>query len=139
MPIEGGVIMGIILDRGNENTFHLKHIGWCYMLNLGEIYGWKPEGTKKPKGFGVFKKWPGNYDSSDGQKVTATDSNSLASALIKAMDDPEFDAKSKLLISKIVKAIEKSIGHELGYSIEVDREIISELIGYLKQGGFMIN
>ncbi len=132
--------MSIKLKR-EKNEFDLDNISWAIVLNLAEAYGWKPEGTDKPKGYGVFKKWPGNYDSSDNQMVKQTDAIALAEALYVCIKDDNAANRYKVIVDKIEKAIEQSIGKKLDFQIErnIDKVFMKKLSDYIHMGQFYIN
>jgi hypothetical protein len=133
--------VGIRLCNKLGNDFNLSNMSWAYLLNLGEIYGWRPEGTKKSKKYGCFHKWSGCYDSSEGQIICQSDTNRLAKSLLTAIKDEEFKGKSDELVSNIQNAIESSRGKELGYSLltDVDINFIVEVSAFLESGDISIN
>lgn len=132
--------MGILLERQGDKL-ELNHTFWAYLLNLGEIYGWQPKGTAKPKGYGIFKSWLGNYDSSDGQMVTATDAANLAKSLKAAAADKDFSQKSDELRASLKKAIEEGLGKKIEYEIlpDVEIETITDIADFIHKGEFKIN
>jgi hypothetical protein len=138
--IQGRVMMSVSLER-DKGIIELGNTYWCYLLNLGELYGWRPAGSKKPKNLGFFGKWDGSYDGSNGQYVTADDALGFANALNIAVLDGDFDLKSNSLINEIQVSIENGIGEPLGYAIleDINIDSIKEIIEFLYVGGFTIN
>lgn len=130
-----------LISKNGRELFECNNTAWCYILNLGELYGWKPQGTKKPRNYGLFKRWPGDYDSSDGQAVLEADSSGLALALKTAVADDNFSSNSQKLIQQLQEAIERSVRRKLDYQISPDVKIsfINEVIEFLKNGEFTIN
>jgi hypothetical protein len=132
--------VGFDLLSKTGKTFEINTIGWTMLLNLAIIYGWEKEGTRRPKGYGLFKKWPGNYDSNEGQVVTHKDSESIAAALQRAIQDPNLDDETATLAKGLQETIEEAVGGPLGYEIseEIDHDIIRGLISFCREGSFEI-
>jgi hypothetical protein len=83
----GGVAVGFdITDRAGA-TMHLTGSAWTVVLHLAEENGWQPEGTVAPPGVAP-ESWDGQYDSNDGQSMSARDAAAFASALERAALDP---------------------------------------------------
>lgn len=66
---------------------------WAKALELAELYGWQPKGTRSPA---PDLDWLGGYSTNDGQIVLSEDALLLAGALEKALGDipdanPSFD------------------------------------------------
>ena len=63
---------------------------WAKALELAQIYGWKPQGTRPPSGinfYEIYAEWDGRYLTNDGQAVKAEDARALAAALEQSLDD----------------------------------------------------
>ena len=63
---------------------------WGKALELAQLYGWRPQGTRPPvmPGFpGLKTLWDGTYLTNDGQIVLDADARSLGDALARALDD----------------------------------------------------
>ena len=58
--------------------------GWGGACQLGVLYGWRPAGTRLDE-----PGWTGGYFSNDAAQVTRDDALSLASALERALHDPD--------------------------------------------------
>ncbi len=89
---------------GQQGKFEFGLVEWHFVMELGEDYGWKPEGTvfKEPQelvtcGWSdnpdeilqaeIEDKFLGDYFSNSGQRVTAQDAKCLADAIALALDD----------------------------------------------------
>ena len=63
---------------------------WAKALELAQLYGWKPLGTRPPSGLDFYEllaEWDGRYFTNDGQTVKAEDARALAAALERSLDD----------------------------------------------------
>ena len=63
---------------------------WAKALELAQIYGWKPLGTRQPSNidfYALCAEWDGRYLTNDGQTVKAEDARWLAAALERALTD----------------------------------------------------
>ena len=78
--------MAFELTGKAQRTFRMSNSGWPELLAIAEEYGWKPAGTKPPKGM-KGGTWNGGYYTMDGQIVTARDAEALATAIDDAMKD----------------------------------------------------
>jgi hypothetical protein len=78
--------MSYDLKGKSRRTFHVSNSGWPELLAIAEQYGWKPVGTKPPKGI-KSSTWDGGYYTMDGQIVTAQDAETLATAIDDAVKD----------------------------------------------------
>jgi hypothetical protein len=132
--------MGFDLISYSGREFRFTRTGWTYFLNLAMQYGWVPNRTRKPKGFGLFKKWPGNYDTTEGQRVLADDAINLAMALEKALSHPSLHDKALELARGLTAAIEEAIERPLGYEIssDIEHEFVRGFIEFCRQGAFEI-
>jgi hypothetical protein len=72
--------------EGKTKSFRMSNSGWPEVLAIAEGYGWKPVGTKPPKGM-KRGTWDGGYHTMDGQLVTAADAQALATAIDDAVKD----------------------------------------------------
>jgi hypothetical protein len=72
--------------EGKAHSFRMSNSGWLEVLAIAEEYGWKPAGTKPPKGM-KRGTWDGGYHTMDGQVVTGRDAQALASAIDDAIKD----------------------------------------------------
>lgn len=133
--------MGISLKNIENKELNISNMAWSYLLNMGEQSGWKPAGTTKPKGYGLFKKWHRGYDSSEGQRIKANDAKSLSLHLTNAINDELFNIKSAKIIENLQNLIEQSIGKPLGYRIleDMNTDFIKEIIEFLNIGDIEIN
>lgn len=124
---------------------------WCFYLELAHYhYGWIPEGTKKPKGFGLFKSWKGRfedggYTSSDGQLVSSSDARSLANALERALSDALVHEKGSIVATSMNDEVKAEFGgtvpehvQHLLVSGEIDRTFVQNLVVFCRKGGFRI-
>jgi hypothetical protein len=132
--------MGFDFTNTKGESARFTGTGWTIILNLAEVYGWKPAGTRKPVRYGLFKKWAGNYDSNDGQFVRAGDALQLALALERALADPNLPAISDQLAQKTQAVIEQALGKKIPYRLsgEIELPVMREFIHFCKQGEFQI-
>ena len=140
--------MNYYLKSKNGEKISFSTGDWTLYLNLAMLYGWEPQGTMKPKGYGFFKKWNGNYDKvHEGQQVSNKDACNLAMAFETALSDPEFPEKSSELSKGFAKSIKETIEEATGHPYDLDYEIsfninveyIKEFIVFCKLGAFTIN
>lgn len=135
--------MGMDLVSKSGLTYQINGTGWAFYLNLAESYGWSPEGTKKPKKYGIFKKWSRVYDTNEGQFVTASDAEKISIALQRAISSAEFEKVSRQIIDNISQAIKEAMGDDFSsyaeISPEVDKNCLVEFISFCQKGGFYID
>jgi hypothetical protein len=63
---------------------------WAKSLELAELYGWEPVGTRPPAHLDFSQlgaEWDGRYFTNDGQTVNKEDALLLAAALERSLDD----------------------------------------------------
>lgn len=127
--------------RTPKDEIEMSNIAWAFLLNLSESYGWKPRGTKKPKGFGVFKHWSGNYDSSEGQIVVKSDTTALIYALKCACADEEYRIVEERIKGDLKKVLEANTGFEIDYELlsDMGKGYIVDLILFLEDEEFSIH
>jgi hypothetical protein len=130
--------MGIELTAKNGEEFDLSNIGWCYFLNIAEGYGWKPRNTQPPEGYASAESWPGNYDSSEGQMVTAEDASEFAAALEKMLQDPGRNIRLRELAQKMREALGIEVDPLFSDENETDEQFVEELIAFCNSGAFNI-
>lgn len=132
-------------SKTDNSEFNFSGTGWTFCLILAERFGWIPEGTKKPKGFGFFKKWPGNYDSNEGQCVSTFDSNKLADSIETALKSDVLEEQAKKVSSIIEESIRTALGElRKGYevNIDIDNDFLAyyqNFISFCRKGEFQIN
>ena len=138
-------IASIDLTNQSGDTFRFGNMSWAFLLNLAERYGWKPAGTAKPEGWKEESKWPGNYDSSDGQTVTSDDAKALAKAVRAALEDKKLETRAKELEADFRRWIEERVGPELAKTYQVGlgkeenyRPHLNKFIEFCNKGPFMI-
>ncbi|MFY7942203.1 MAG: hypothetical protein ACOVOX_14960 [Burkholderiaceae bacterium] len=109
----------------------MPYSNWYFYLELAKSKGWKPTRTTKPRS----PAWKGTYEtggyvSSDGQFVSASDAKAIASALRRAVVDPNLrTAAEKILSYPQFKEIKIELKDLL------DPEHINEVIKLLEIGG----
>lgn len=131
--------MGIKLENRKGRVLQVSNTVWCYLINLGEVYGWIPQGTRQPKDYGTRNDWSGNYDSSEGQVLVGGDFKNLINALKESLnDDVIFPAETDKLMKSVQKSIEDSLGRELGYSNQKEIRInfVNNIVAFLEEGEF---
>jgi len=137
--------MGMDLKSSADHSeFQFTGTGWSFSLMLAEKFGWQPEGTRKPKEFGFFKKWHGGYDSNEGQIVRPSDASKLAAALERALQSDSLERKAEEVARDLKHAVEQALGGlPLGYDIDstIDDEFRSHYMAFIefcRKGGFAI-
>jgi hypothetical protein len=123
------------------STFHFSGSGWTFILNLANRYGWKGMGTARPRKWGLFKQWPGWYDSNDGQFVKTEDAAHLADTLEKARLDPNLDGQAEQVFKDIKTMLEQTLGQPipLDTSIAMDKQHLADFIRFCREGEFRID
>ena len=81
--------MGLYFLGSHGRAFHTGNGSWTLFRAIAEDYGWKPGGTIPPANFDGGR-WDGNYNSANGEEVSADDACALASALDHALRDVRF-------------------------------------------------
>jgi hypothetical protein len=87
--------MNIDLHNGKD-SFQISRKGWGKLLELGQMYGWRPAGTEPPQWDdpnmqAAYADWNGFYTS-----VNGADARALAVALQSALPDiPDQDTPGK--------------------------------------------
>lgn len=87
--------MSVHLHWNTANTLSVSHQVWCAALEVAQMYGWQPQGTRPTRPLDVLSldEWDGNYLTGEDQRVVAADARSLGAALRRALDDlPDHDA-----------------------------------------------
>ncbi len=73
--------MRITLAGHKDDQVTLGHQVWCAILELGQMYGWRPQGTRvAPQRRGTLSAapWDGTYLMAAGQLVADSDAQALA-------------------------------------------------------------
>jgi hypothetical protein len=156
--------MGVDLS-GAGGCKWLSWTGWEKLLKLAHEYGWKPAGTKPPRGI-VMKPdgsidhemtamyswseedWDGSYFSNNGQYVTDEDAANIADALERALHDiPDEETEAK------VRAVElqpwlaygsRGPDHDIPLSLidkfsgRPGKERVKNFMVFCRAGGFCI-
>ncbi len=134
--------MGVDLRSDNDTIFRFSHREWEFNLNFAQACGWEPEGTKKPKNFGFFRRWHGRYDTNDGQYVLPNDAQNLSLALTRAMRSKNRKKIAQEVSSRMTDTLEQMLGGPLpdGYLLpsDIDIEQVIEFCAFCKKGGFFI-
>ena len=140
--------MSVDLKSASGAELNLGGGAWDLLLRLGEAYGWVPAGTQAPRRRRSKKPWPGNYDSSDGQRVAAEDAAALAAAFERAAKDPGRAKAEKAIrqeLDKDVLALAKKHGIEIPDDLDDDEYVpvtsddLRALIVFLGGGAFEIS
>jgi len=135
--------MGVDLTSDSGDDFDFGYVGWSFVLELARRYGWKPQGTEPPEDLDASE-WEGEYESSDGQRVTAEDARALAGALSAAIDDPKLHETVLSLDERDRKRVQKQVGPELAASyvgvkdFEEYRQSLKEFVAFCRKGAFRI-
>jgi len=137
--------MGFDLINEKGDRFEFSQWDWGFYLNVAEKYGWQPAGTEAPTGkFGWqpagTEAWPGTYETSDGQRVSSVDAEALASALQRAMDDPEWVERSREIARARAGAVRiAGSAYEVRATVRGDvMPFLRDMIAFFRQGGFRI-
>ena len=132
--------MGMDLVNEAGDRFRFRTTSWAFYLNLASVYGWEPAGTLQPDKYTGTEPWPGEYDWNAGQTVSSADAEALASALQRALADPERLQQEGALAAAISVAVRASSGdnsYNVG-PIEDDTKILQEMIAFFRKGKFQI-
>jgi hypothetical protein len=136
--------MGVDLCSESGDYSAFGYIGWSMVLELARQYGWQPQGTEPPEGLANPDDWNGEYESSDGQRVAASDAVALADALVAAVDDPQLHVRVLQMDSEQRQQVQEQVGPELAASFvgvrdfEEYRECLREFSGFCRKGAFRI-
>jgi len=121
-----------VYGNSGEETF-FSNAGWAFVLNFAMEYGWHPAETMAPPN---HKDWDGNYDAAEGQTISASDAEALATALSRGLDAPDRSERSKEVAAKLT--------HEVGASIDAFEfspqsvEHWKNFINIARKGSFVI-
>ncbi len=136
--------MDLVNERGESLGFSPG--GWALVLNLAEVYGWVPEGTTLH--LDDDRVWPGNYDTNDDQRVSASDAAAMATAWERALAADDFTARVLQLDRELFgEEVEPSPAAADGKppfpsrsALDVDelRDALTDLIQFCREGSFQI-
>ncbi len=130
--------MGFDLTNDAGQSARFSPSGWALALTLAEHYGWKPAGTKLER-----PNWSGEYATNEGQRVTASDAQSLADACERALVDPDYLPR----ISDIKQQIDAEVARQVPGSTRREirseemlafRERLKDLVAFCREGAFVI-
>jgi hypothetical protein len=136
--------MGFDLTNESGNYLRFSPSGWALALTLAENYGWQPEGTTLAVADeGEPVEWSGEYATNEGQRVSASDAQSLADACERALGDPQYESQASEIFAQINVAVAEEVP---GYTPEpvnrADmvkfRERLGELVTFCREGSFVI-
>ena len=128
----------------DNSEFSFSGTGWSFCLILAEQFGWIPEGTKKPKVYEFFKKWPGNYDTNEGQFVSKSDANKMADSIETALKSESLEEQAKIVASAIEDGVKKALGElPADYKVQADidddfKSHYKSFIAFCRKGEFSI-
>jgi hypothetical protein len=125
--------MGVDLASEAGGHFSVNWWGWRELFEIALAHGWQPAGTRKEADWmdsetgepltgaiadrvrfeGGEPAWDGNYFGNDFQQVTAEDARNMALAVEQAL--PEIEKEGDEALARV-----------------------TEFIGFLKKGGFVI-
>jgi hypothetical protein len=128
------VIVGFDITDRTGGTMHLTGSAWTVMLHLAEQSGWEPQGTLAPPGVEPST-WGGDYDSNDGQSISAADAAAFASALERASLDPDRGRVIQQVADRISVLVREA--NKTDYQIEINSSYwsaIDELIRLCRRG-----
>jgi hypothetical protein len=136
--------MGVDLCSESGEDTGFGYVGWSMVLELARRYGWKPQGTEPPEGMDDPSTWEGEYESSDGQRVTAADAEALADALTLAVNGPKLHETVLRMDERDREQVRKQLGPELAASyvgvkdFQEYRESLREFVEFCRKGAFCI-
>jgi hypothetical protein len=137
--------MGFDLINEKGDRFEFCYSDWGFYLRLAVKFGWQPAGTEAPTGkFGWqpagTEAWPGTYETSDGQRVSSVDAEALASALQRAMDDPEWVESSREIARARAGAVRiAGSDYEVRATVRGDvMPFLRDMIAFFCKGRFRI-
>jgi hypothetical protein len=79
-----------LIHQSTQTTRTFSRQFWAKALELAQLYGWQPKGTRPPSHLDFYElcaEWDGRYLTNDGQTVKAEDARLLATALERSLDD----------------------------------------------------
>ena len=135
--------MAVELQSENGTKFPLPPRYWSFFLTLAQTCEWQPKGSSKPKGFGLFKTWNGNYESSDGQKVTSQDALELGKGLNRCY----YSMHCMEIMQSVAQNVEAEVQKQTGLIIPEEmrikvseelKESLGKLMAFTYQGAFSI-
>lgn len=112
----------------------LTGTAWTVILHLAEQAGWQPEGTLPPPGAEPGQ-WSGDYDTNEGQAISAADAAALASALERASLDPNRRSTIKMVADRISRMVREA--NQSDYQIEINAsywQAIDALVRLCRRG-----
>jgi hypothetical protein len=130
----GGVVVGFAVTDRTGAAMHLTGTAWTVMLHLAEDCGWQPEGTIAPPGVEPGN-WAGDYDSNEGQSMSAADAAAFASALERASLDHNRSRTIQQVADRISAMVREANSSD--YQIETGASYwsaIDELIRLCRRG-----
>ncbi len=139
--------MRITLAGHKDDQVTLGHQVWCAILELGQMYGWRPQGTRvEPQRRGTLSAapWDGTYLMAAGQLVADSDAQALAGALRRALDDvPDHDAmepkqRTLHLPLGIVRVITTCEYTPIELLSGANKRLVEQLIGLAERSAFCI-
>lgn len=133
--------MSMYVSNEHGESFSYGGHFWSLTLNLAEYYGWKPMGTRKPKGYGLFRRWPGNYDTNDGQTVVIWDAHRLGEIIAHSLTDPNFDENASVFETRMKEDLRERVDPELFkvFNLSFDKNAYREFGEFCSQGSFRID
>lgn len=136
--------MSIDLKSGNGSEISLSPRYWSFFLCLAETCEWKPQGTKKPKGYGFFRKWTGSYESCEGQIVNSQDAQEFSKGLNRCFYSKHcfeiMEAVNTSIETKVQESTKASIPEEMKIKINEElKKSLGKLIAFTNQGEFSIS
>ncbi|MDK2126536.1 hypothetical protein [Parachitinimonas caeni] len=134
--------MSVQLRSADGSEISLAGRYWSFFLCLAKTCEWKPAGTKKPEKWGFFKRWDGNYESSDGQQVTDSDAREFSDALNRCYYSKHCFDIMAAVAEEIESQIEAEFGQEIPAHLRINTSSLRDALGALMamshKGGFRI-
>lgn len=135
--------MVVTLKSGNGAELSMPPRYWSFFLSLSETCEWRPQGTKKPRGYGFFSKWNGSYELHEGQTVTLQDALEFSNGLNRCYYSKKCFEIMKMVNENIEAQVQKStkmvIPEEMKIQVTEDlRELLGKLMAFSHQGEFSI-
>lgn len=100
--------MAVELKSRRGKALKLTDEHWSVFLNVAQAHGWKPAGTLAPVGWPGGEVWPGQYASSDGQRVSDDDARAMARVLYEAATGDGVARSLRDVIDRVELAAKRS-------------------------------
>ncbi len=132
--------MSVEFVNEHGDSYPINGYGISMYFTLLERYGWKPLGTRKPPGFGLFRRWPGSYHTNDGQLVTAKDARNMSEAVKRALEDTQLEDHAAELVKGITERATSGVSPALAQAFQLvfSKDAFREFGEFCAKGPFRV-